>query len=210
MSSQRGFTIVELMVAMLLFSIIGMGLVVFTTHALQGLGAESRVSISALELKNAIGLLSSELKMSSAISPYLPGSDVSLTNCAGAVTVTPTTVTFLISEDDSTATSTSGIRPYFVGYSYDSAAKQLLRGEIQAPGILNCTLPSGSPTSATYAKPLAERVTQIDIDGNGTLEPIFSLSGDILSINLGVEVAGPSGSAITQRFSTKAYMRVHS
>lgn len=208
--NQRGFTLVELMVSMLLFAVVAVGMVAFTTSTLQTLSTESRVSLGAMELKNALGLMTSELRMSSAISPYLPGDNIALTNCSAAVTATATSVKFLISEDDSSAVGTAGIQPYYVGYRYDAASKQLLRGKIPIAALHSCTLPAGDPTLSPIADTVATRVVQIDVDQDGTEDPVFSLNNNILTINLGIQVQSPGGDFVTQQFVSKAYMRVHS
>lgn len=210
MRSHRGFTLVELMVSLGLFGIIALAMTSFTSQALQTVGVESRVSLASLEAKNAVAILGSELRMSSSVSPYIPGNVPSLTKCSGSVSVTSTTLKFLVTQDDESAVAASGIRSYYVGYKYDSATGKLLRGEIQGSSTTSCTLPVGDPTSATYAKPLADRVVQIDADNDGTLDPLFSLSGEVLTISIGVEVPRPAGgTSAIQQFVSKAFLRIH-
>lgn len=208
MKGNKGFTLVELLVSMSLFGIVGLGLVAFTSNALRGLSDESRLSFAALEAKNALGMLSSELRMSSAISPYLPGTDSSATNCRAAVSANATTLRFMLAEDDSDA-ATAGIQPYYVGYRFDSISGTLLRGEIPGSTVTSCVVPAGDPASSAVAQTLAERVVQIDADGDGTLEPVFSLSGDVLTVNLGVQLITQSGEETTQHFVTKIYLRTN-
>lgn len=209
MKSQKGFTLAELMVSMLMFGIVGMGLTGFTSSAIRELSNQSRLSFATLELKNAISMLSSEIRMSSAISPYIPGTNTTLTNCYGAVEVTSTTLRFLVSEDDAAATTTAGLRPYYVGYRFNSATGQLTRGEILGSTVTACTVPSGDPNSTTNGKTLAEKVVQIDADNNGSLDPVFSLTNNVLTVNLGVQVSTPGNKTITQKFSTRVFLRTN-
>ena len=115
MRSHHGFTLVELMVSLGLFGIIALAMTSFTSQALQTVGVESRVSLASLEAKNAVAILGSELRMSSSVSPYIPGNTPSLTKCSGSVSVTSTTLKFLVTQDDESAVSASGIRSYYVG-----------------------------------------------------------------------------------------------
>lgn len=206
-AKQSGFTLAELLVSLSIFSLLGMSFVTFSTSALQRLSVENRISSASQELMNGLELLSSELRMSSSVSPYLVGTTATVVTCGSALSVTTTKVKFLVVQDENVA-STWGLQPYYVGYYYNSATKQLLRGEIAGASITNCTLPAGDPTGVTYAKVLAENVVQIDADGNGTLDPVFSTSGNSIVVNLGVQITGVKNTVVTQKMPTTIYRRV--
>lgn len=207
-SSSRGFTLPEVLVGVLLLAIVSLTVASFSTSVLRRAGTETKVSSASMELKSALSLLSSELRSSATISPYLMGSTPSTVTCGSAFAVTSTTVKFLAVEDDSAA-STSGLAPYYIGYKYDSATNQLLRGEIVGPTTTACTLPSGDPTSVTYAKVVARDVTQIDADHNGTLDNVFVLNGNLLTINLGIKLNSSGTSTVTFGPQTQIYVRTH-
>jgi len=205
--SCQGFSLAELLVALLIFGVVGMAAVSICGSALRDLGTESRMTMKSLQLNQALGLLSNELRMSSNLSPYLPGNNASLSNCAASVAVTATTMKFFVVEDDSTATTTSGIKPYYVGYKYDASAKQLLRGEIPVDSLISCVVP-GDPTSATYAKPLANHVVAIDSDDNGTVDPAFAKSGAMFTVSLGVSASVANQGTKQQKLPTKVFERI--
>ena len=176
---EHGFTLAEMLVSLGMFAVLGMSFISFSTSALHTLSSEDRAALATQELRSAEQLMSSEYRMSSSISPYIVGTTSSVVTCTSALAVTATTVKFLVVQDE-TATSTSGIQPYYVGYKYDSATKQLLRGEIPGTSITNCTPPAGDPTSSTYAKVVAENVVQIDADGNGSIDSPFVVNGNAI------------------------------
>ena len=111
--------------------------------------------------------------------------------------MTSTKLKFLTVQDE-TAPSTSGVQPYYVGYWYDSATKRLLRGEIAGTTISNCTLPVGDPTTSAIAQVLVENVVPIDGNLDGTIDPVFSTSGNSVLVNLGVQTTGTDGASIVQ------------
>lgn len=207
--SGRGFTLSELMVGMFLLSFLGMTIAAFSKDVLHRAGLQTNLSLASMELRNALDVMSAELRGSASISPYLVGNNAATVTCTSNLSVSSTSVKFLVVEDDSTS-STSGLKPYYVGYSYDSTKRQLLRGEIAAPSVTACSLPAGDPTSTTYAKVIASDVNQIDADGNGSLDPVFSLSGNQLSVNLGLAVNPKEKSSKTFKQGTKIYVRIHS
>jgi Tfp pilus assembly protein PilV len=204
---EAGFTITELLVSMIMFAVVGMGLFAFTSKSLRTLGLESRGTQAMGELKNAVTLLSTELRMSSSISPYLVGTNAAAVTCTSALNVTSTTVRFLVAEDD--ATAVNGLHPYYVGYLYDSAQKKLLRGEITSASNTSCILPAGNPASSAVAVTLAENVVAIDSNEDGSIEPVFQLSGDELIVNLGIEVQGSDGLVMTQPITSRIYLRTN-
>jgi hypothetical protein len=160
------------------------------------------------ELKNAVGLLSAELRMSASISPYLPGNLPATVNCLSSIQASNNSISFLVVHDDSTAAD--GIQPYHVGYAYDPTTNQLRRGEIPGVTTRSCTFPGGDPTSTQIAKVIADNVYPRDVNGDGITEPIFSYTNGILDINLSVEAPGPKGFERNQGISTRIYTRSYS
>ena len=199
-----GFTLIELLVSMVMFSVVSLGFISFISNTFRKLSLETRTSAAAQELKNAVNLLSNEFRISAVVSPYLPGNTPATVTCSAARTVTSTSLRFLVSHDESVS---YGLHPYYVGYIYDAASRELRRGEISSVAVTNCTLPVGDPTSATYATVIARDVVQIDADGNGVLDPIFSLSGNQLTVNLKISLTGPGGWKSKQNVSARIFER---
>jgi hypothetical protein len=197
---------VELLVSLGMFSVIGAGFLMFVGSAAKTTAIENRASLASQELKNALKLLATEVKMSSVISPYLVGNTAATVTCSSAVAVTSTTLKFVVVQDE-VAAATFGIQPYYVGYLYDSTSRRLLRGEIAGTTTTSCTLPAGDPTTTTYTQVLAENVVQIDGNGDGVVDPAFTTSGNSILINLGTSVTGGDGLQIIQNFPMTIYRR---
>jgi len=205
---ERGTTLMEMLVSMAMFSVVGVGLVGVSTSALRDLSLESRTTLETFELKRGLELLSTELRMSSMLSPYLPGTVETAANCSSAVAVTARTIRFFVAVDEPNATGTGGLRPYYVGYRYDPTTRQLLRGEIAAASLFSCDASIGDPTSASVARPVATDVIELDSNGDGTAENAFTFANGELTVNLGARITG-AGSRVKQRpFSTRVYGRV--
>lgn len=202
---ESGFGVAELLVSTVIFSIILLGMVSYSNLTFSNLGLENRASSSARELRNAISLLSSELRMSSSVSPYLPGDNPDDVTCSSQITATSNSIRFLVVHDDSSAPS--GIQPYYVGYIYDVNSKQLLRGEIPGTTTTNCSLPVENPLSPDYARVVADRVSPFDQNGDGITEPPFYFANGTLTINLSIEVDGQNGAKRSQGISTRIYAR---
>lgn len=205
-NTSSGHTLVELLVSLAMFEVIGLGLFSFVGSALHTIGVEGRASEAAQELREALEVMTTELRMSSGVSPYIVGTSPSSVTCSSAVSVTSTKVKFMVAQDESTASS-SGLQTYYVGYWYDSSKKQLLRGEIQSSSNTSCVIPAGDPTSSSIAKVIAENVIAIDGDGNGTVDPAFSVSGNSIAVNLGVQIDAPNGDSIVQAMPTSILRR---
>lgn len=205
-SRERGASLIEMLVGVAIFSLVGVALMGISSRSLNDLGLESRATLETFELKRGLGLLAAELRMSSMLSPYLPGTNDAAARCAQSVSVSARTVSFLVAFDDGAAAG--GMRPYYVGYRFDPATGQLLRGEIPAPGIFTCTLPAGDPTAAPYARPLAANVEELDSNGDGAAESAFAWSNGVLSVNLGSRVDGAGQVSKRQAFSTRAFGRI--
>ncbi|MCB9029420.1 MAG: hypothetical protein H6619_00055 [Deltaproteobacteria bacterium] len=194
-----GYSLVELIVSLMLFSVLIFGMTTYSDTTLRDLGLENRTADAVREVRNTVSVMSSELRMGSNISPYLPGNDPSLVSCSSQLTASSTTIRFLVVHDDVSATS--GIQPYYVGYMYDAATRRLLRGEVQGLSTTSCTLPSDDPLSGSNARVIAEKVVQVGA------QPVFSLNGSILTVTFGVEVDGGAGLSKTQNFSTRVFVR---
>ncbi len=203
---QNGFTLMELMVGLAIFGVVGLSLVAFSSMALRTMGIESRSAIATEELRNALTLMSTELRMSSSLSPYIVGTTASAVNCSSAFALTATTLKFLVVQDEAAA-ATAGIQPYYVGYRYDPATRRLLRGEIAGATILSCVPPTGDPTNITTAQVLAENVWPIDSDGNGVLESVFVANGNSVGVNLGIQINGGGGRSISQAMPISIFRR---
>ena len=194
---QRGFTLIEMMVGLGMFSVLAFGMASVSSSVLRDIAVEGRASNATQGLKGALELLSTEMRMSSSVSPYLVGTSAAAVTCSGAFNLSTTQLRFMVVQDESTA-STSGLQPYYVGYRYDAATKRLLRGEIPGTTISSCTVPAGDPASSTYATVLAEHIVQVDGDGDGTVDAAFTGSASTININLGVEIEGPNGVNLVQ------------
>jgi hypothetical protein len=193
---------------MMMFSVIGIGLVGVSTSSLRDLSLESRTTLETFELKRGLELLAAELRMSSMLSPYLPGTVESAANCAGALEVTETTVKFFVAVDDGAAINTGGLQPYYVGYRYDAASRQLLRGEIAVSDLFSCNATIGDPTSAAFTRPVASNVAPVDSDNNGVVDSPFTWSAGILSVNLGTSISGPGNRTKQRPFSSRIHGRI--
>lgn len=202
--NQKGFTITELLVSLSLFGIVGMSVSSFMIDTLRRTSLETRMSQATQEAQNAIQLMTAELRLSSQISPYLPGTNVALSTCSSSLTVDSTNVKFIVAHDVSTGTN--GLSRYYVGYRYDATLKQLIRGEIATATDTTCT-GSGNPTDSSNGAVIASNIVPVDADGNGTVDDVFSKSGDLVTINLGVEVNVNSKLKATQTLSTEVLLR---
>lgn len=193
---------------MALFGIVGLSLVAVSTSSLRDLSLESRATLESFELKRGLALLASELRMSSFLSPYLPGTTATASDCSAAVEVDNNTVTFFVSLDESGVNTTGGLRPYYVGYRYDPTQRQLLRGEIPVTGLFSCNTDVGDPTAPTVARPVASNVVPIDGDNDGDLDAPFAWAAGMLVVNLGTRVESGGTHVKVQNFSTRIFGRV--
>jgi|GEM_PF-2759780 len=205
LQKESGFGLPEILVSIFIFGIVLVTVGSFNRLTFGTLGVENRISSSMKELRNAVTLLSTELRMSSSISPYIPGNSPALANCLSNIDASATTVRFMVVHDDSSASN--GIQPYYVGYSYNPATRQLLRGEIPGTSTANCSLPNGDPTAQSVAKVIADNVYPWDSNQDGTSEPIFYYSNGTLEVNLSITASGPKGFKRRQGLSTLIYTR---
>lgn len=196
---QFGFSLIELMVSLTIFSVVSMAVTGYIIDTMRRVGLEARASLASQELNNAFDLMQSEIRMAGAVSPYNVGTDPTIVTCGAQLAVTPNTVRFLITHDSSTGTS--GMQIYYVGYQFDSATNTLYRGEVTGVSTTACTLPATDPLSAGTRQILARNVIAIDADNDGTIDPVFSFTSPRLQVNLGVQVTGQSGLTITQKVS---------
>lgn len=206
MRNQRGFTLAELLVSISLFGAVGFGISSFMVDTMRRTSLENRISLATQEAQNAMQLLIAELRLSSQLSPYLPGTNVALTNCVSSIATTSTSINFIAAHDDTSGVN--GLARYMVGYRYDSAKKQLIRGEVSTSSASSCTA-SGNPTDSSNGATVASNIVQVDADNNGTIDPMFSKSGDLITITLGVEVAISSSFKSTQILSSEVLLRTN-
>lgn len=206
--NQKGLTIVDMMVGLAMFGIISVAIMGFASKAFRTLGLESKGSDRSRELRAAMNAIASEVRMSSVVSPYLPGNNSALVNCTSLFSVTANTIKFLVVHDDEIS-ALSGLQPYYVGYKYDSTTGSVLRGEIPATSISACTLPAGDPTAAPYAMTIASNISPVDSNNDGLSEPFFSYLGGQLTINGGIKVVSNDGSEINQEISTQVLVRAN-
>lgn len=204
-NTEKGFTLPELLVGLFMFSLFSLMVATFLRQSYHKLAVETRGTLAAQELRNALGLMANELRMGAVVSPYLPGTDPDVVACFAEITANADKVSFLVVHDDSDGSS--GIQPYHVGYVYDSANNLLLRGELEKTGYVDCTLPGGDPTASSNTSVIAENIVQIDSNGDGTDEDVFSYANGVLTINVGVEILGPDGVNLAQPFVTQIAMR---
>jgi prepilin-type N-terminal cleavage/methylation domain-containing protein len=204
--TNAGFTLLELLVSLGIFSFISLATVTYAASAFKRINLENRAAVVSQELRNGIDLIVSELQMSRSISPYLPGDDASLTNCTAALAVTPNTLHFMVTHDDGNATG--GIRVYYVAYSYDSASGELRRGEVQANSYSECEIPAIDPLENSIV--IANNLVEVDNNEDGALDDIFILNSPTLQINLGFEISGASNHQIRENFSTDVVLRAES
>jgi prepilin-type N-terminal cleavage/methylation domain-containing protein len=202
----KGFTILELLVSMSIFAIVSAGIVTYISDTLGRLSIETKSSIAMQELKSAINLLQSEIRMSHAASPYNVGIDASVVTCTSALDTTANSIKFLVSYDDGTATNST--RSFYVGYQYDPDERILYRGEVPTGSVASCTLPGTDPLSTSVRRVIATDVTNIDSNLDGTLDNIFSLNSNQLAVRIGVEVVGHSGLRVVQQVINNIAVRV--
>ena len=205
-NSEKGFSLVEALVAITMLNVVGLAAVAFMSKAFGDLSLQSRGALASQEVTNAVKLLSSELRMARSASPYLPGTDPTLVDCTARISVAGDTIRFLVPHEDSS--STTGLSSYYVGYRYDSTTEQLFRGSVQAASTTSCNLPATDPLASNKEQLLAERIVPIDANGDGTNEPIFARSGSQITINLGIKVSGKNSTEIVQKLSTVVRIRV--
>jgi len=206
--SEAGTSLLEVLAGLALFSAVGLSLVAVSTTSLRDLGLESRATLETFELKRGLALLASELRMSSFLSPYLPGTNATASDCSGMFAVDTRTVSFFVALDEASAAGMGGLTPYYVGYRYDPARQQLLRGEIPATNLFTCDTSIGDPASAGVVRSVASNVVEIDTNGDGVTEPAFEWLNGVLRVNLGVRVEGGGAQVKRQNFSTRIYGRV--
>ena len=204
---EGGFTIIELLVSILMFAIVSAGLAQAMGNVFQTLGSESRLASAIQTARLAMSTVSTELRMASVVSPYLPGNDPALVTCAANFTATATSVTFLVVHDSTTGGN--GLDSKFVGYEYDAVNSALRRGEVSSASSSSCAVPAADPLAAGNSSPIALNVVQVDYDDNGTDEPIFSVSGNTLTITYGVSVLGSDKQQKVQKFQTSILLRNH-
>ena len=203
--TQTGLSLIELMVSIVVFSVVSAAAVTFISTSLRRLSVETKVAIATKELKNAVALLQSEMRMSTSISPYNVGVDASLVTCRAQLATTATTVRFLVAHDD--PNGSSGTQVYYVGYEYSVTDNILYRGEIAGGSATNCTLPSGDPLATANKKILAKNVVRIDADNNGTIDDPFTRTGNQFFIKLGAQVTGSSGLTAAQKVTDSVFTR---
>ncbi len=199
----NGFTLIEMIVGLVIFSVVSLGLATFIEETYRRLGLESRAITAGQELRNAIGLLSSEIKGSASVSPYFAGNDPALVSCNAALAVTANSVKFLVAEDD--GTNGNGLQVYYVGYIYDSSTKELRRGEVVSGSTTSCVVPGTDPLSSSSV--IASDIEQVDNDGNGVPDAVFSLNGSAVRVNLGINVKALDDAVIAQNLSTDILVR---
>jgi prepilin-type N-terminal cleavage/methylation domain-containing protein len=204
-SQQRGLSLVELLVSITLFAIVSAAAVTFMSDALRRMSLETKASLATKELKNAVALMQSELRMSAAISPYNVGIDANLVTCRGQLATTPTSVRFLITHDDPSAPS--GMQVYYVGYEYSVTDDTLYRGEVAAQSTTSCTLPVNDPLQNANKKVLARHIVRIDGDNDGIIDAPFTRLNNQLFIRLGALTTGSSGLEMTQNVTGTVYTR---
>jgi type II secretory pathway pseudopilin PulG len=205
----RGFTLAELLVGFMLFGVVALSMVSFSTQVIYDVGLENRATLNNLDLRNGLELMKAEARMSSTLSPYLPGTISAMSKCPSLVQVTATTVKFLVVDDDVTSIGMSGIRPYYVGYRYDQATMQLYRGEIAISSITSCPVVTMlDPTSTTISKVLVKNVSRVDSDNNGALDPVFAYTGGVLTVRLGSKGKDQRKRLNAQDQSTKIFLRM--
>lgn len=202
-----GFTLIELLVGMSIFSVVSLGVVSYMGDAFKRIHIENKSALHSQELRSALNLIASELRMSSNISPYLPGSDTNLLSCSTLISNTDNTLKFIVTHDDDSGTS--GINPTYVGYIYDSDSKELRRGFFEIANHNICTLPLSDPIDDAPTMIIAENVIPVDNNSDGTLDPIFSLNNNILSINMGYESTGAGGIILSQNLSVDILIRAN-
>lgn len=202
-----GYTLLELLVTLSIFSVISLAIVGFMGDAFNRINLENRASLHSVELRNALNLIASELRMSSSISPYIPGMDTSLLQCSSFITVSSDTLKFLVTHDDSSGDG--GVIATYVGYIYDGAKQELRRAEVELASIGSCMLPSEDPLEDIVTTVVARNLVAADSDNNGAIDPIFNLSGNVLTVSLGYEEIGPSNQTLRQSYRTQIIVRAN-
>lgn len=206
-SNQTGSSLTEILVSLLMLGFVSSGIASLMTSTYQSLGREYRLAQATENVRLALHVLTSELRMASTVSPYYPGLISSAINCSGSMSVDSNTIEFLLSHDDQAGVG--GVTPYYIGYKYEPALGRLSRGEVTATSTSACIVPVADPLSIDNLSPIANNVVQVDFNNDGTLEPIFSLAGSVITITLGIEVKGIGDQLVTQPMQAQVELRNH-
>jgi prepilin-type N-terminal cleavage/methylation domain-containing protein len=202
--NQKGITLMELLVSLALFGIVG-GVITSTLFsAFQRMSIEQRLAASTDSARLAVQLLTSELRMSSQVSPYLPGTNSSLTTCNSAFDTQSAALKFLVSHDSAASRGTSVT---YIGYSYDPVTKQLFRGEVSSTSNTSCATPASDPNGAFTRAPLATNIIPFDTNSDGSVDDIFSFANSVVTVSFAVEIRSPHGEIIRQPIRTEIDLR---
>jgi hypothetical protein len=139
----------------------------------------------------AMASLSYELRTSQAISPFIPGSEIEISNCHAARRVENTKIFFMRSIPS--ASDAQGRLVKYISYHYDRDKKHLLRGEVTMSSLTTCTSTLSDPSAKEVSKIIATGIVEVDEDGDGVVDPIFTEAKPQIIINLGLERPGIDG-----------------
>lgn len=189
--AQKGFSLIELLVALFMMSIVVAGVTQTLISTLRRTGYESRLSSAVTEAKQVLTILTTEVRMASSLSPYLLTLNQQVSRCLNAVTISSNGSSLIVRVSHDSASGTQGRESYLVGYQYVEATRELLRGEVELSTHSCGEVPGVDPLGASVAQTIARNIVRIDSDGNGQLDPVFERDGSLLLVNLGLEVVTP-------------------
>lgn len=200
-----GSTLIDMLVGMAMFGVVGAGLTSVMGGTFQSVGRENRLAIGSENIRMAFSLMNSELRMASNVSPYLPGVDPTLADCSNQFQVTTSSVLFYVAPDQHYGSY--GVSPVYVGYQYDPLTKKLYRGEIYLSSTPQCGAAFGDPLNPLYRSVMAENVIAIDYNGDGVNEPVFQYANQNLVITLGTQVTVEGGRTMVSKMQTTIRVR---
>jgi hypothetical protein len=182
----KGFSIIEALIALLLFSIASAVVVSTMVNSLTHLGHENRLSVLEGEKRFAAHALMLDLQAAKVISPYLAGDNPASILCASQLVILNDSNNpdlkgirlELLKVESSSTNTANGFDIVKVVWFYDSSSKTLKRGSVPLNGFSCTASPLGDPYSAGNSFTVLEGVSPLP--GNGP--DLFFRTDDLIKI----------------------------